>query len=280
MAMPNALIKETKAGKHFGFNSNVAASGNFGIGTHLTNLDACTPVTFTPAQIIVTHTPTLFRYYDHAPKILKDLMEKHTKTFSGIDFGYVVDMQDTLAGLDGQNLKSPLRVTRTQVSPTATLPEINHNFVWNFIKNWIFMIQHPDTHASHLSALGHKLEPMVLSSYCMNICIIQHDLTMRPENIIDGFMITNMMPMETGMFGLEKNVEASQAPERSIPFSGIMQHNANTKFAAMEIARLQQAHRADYDFATPVDTKIADEIKDAGIQKEMDEVMKDFVVTT
>jgi hypothetical protein len=259
--------------------ANIPLGGQLGIGTRLPLIDAATPQVFTPAVAIVTHTPTMFRQIPHADSILKSLIERHALSISGIDFGYTLESAGVIAGHDGQELQMPTNAKRTAISPSISLPEVQGNLVWRFIKNWICMIRHPDTQASAMAAMfgNTELNPMVFSSFSMDICIIQFDPTMMPENIVDGFMITNMWPTETGNFGLQREVGTTQIQQRDVPFTGIMQHNKSTFRAAQNIARTLNLHRADFENAVPIAEQIEDSLKDKGISSEIETIASEFV---
>jgi len=261
--------------------SNIAVGGQLGVGAHLPNIDAATPQVFSPAVIIVTHTPSMFREHgmSKADSILKALVERHAKSITGIDFGYTLEGQETPVGHDGQTQYMPTNTKRTAITPSMTFQELQGNLIWNFFRNWIWMINHPDTHASGLTPIvdNNELSPMVFSSFAMDIVVIQFDPTMRPENILDGFQVVNMWPQETGMFGLQRDISAGgQMQERTIPFYAMMQHNKNSYLAAQNIAKALNLHKANYSNAPAVARAIEEKLADTGIDQEIQDIMSDF----
>ena len=252
--------------------SNVADieyGAQLGYGPNLPQIDGATPLVLSPVVAIVTHIPTMFDNVDHAPETLKALIERHAKEISGIDFQYQLEGVGTPVGQDGQELHMPTNSKRTAVTPTFTMQELQGNLVWNFIRTWIEMIKQPDTQASALSAvnLDVTMSPMLMSSFTMDVLFIQFDSTMRPENIIDAWFVTNMWPQETGMFGAKRQIGHSEMPERQIAFYGVLQHNRNTKAAGQIIASTLGLHKTDFDFATPFATAIESGITDMGLQQ-------------
>lgn len=271
-------VEQIAAGNGDGKIANIMSGGQLGVGAQLPKIDAATPQVFTPAVIIVTHTPSMFQSISNADAILKSLIERHAKSVTGIDFGYTLEGAPVPAGHDGQELNMPTNSKRTPIAPSFVFPEIMGNLVWNFFKFWISMIRHPDTHGSALSAIfnDETFDPMVFSSFSMDLCVIQFDTTMRPENIVDGFMVTNMWPQETGMFGLQREIGVTQLQDRTIPFFGVMQHNQNTYKAAKSIAEALNLHKANYDVSTPISDAIASRLQDKGLSQEITEIASEF----
>lgn len=278
---PNGLI--TNAGQLGATNTSTIADivngAQLGYGPNLPQIDGATPLVLSPIVPIVTRMPTMLSNVQYAPQILKALIERHAKEISGIDFGYQLGSAETPVGNDGQQLHMPTNSTRTQVSPTFVWQEITGNLIWNYILNWIRMIKDPDTQASALGAinLGTTMNPMLLSSFTMNVCFIQFDPTMRPENIIDAFFITNMWPSETGMAGWKRTIANSEIVERSVQFNGILQHNRNTKVAGQIIANALGLHRSNYDFATPVQTAVDSNLTGMGLDYQTQQNLANFV---
>lgn len=234
--------------------ANVARSGQLGTGVRFTKLDGASPLVFNPAVGVVLTLPSLF---DSRPKIremLKGLIETHAKSITGIDISYSVETQDTIIGHDGQTLKVPTRVTRGTVDPSMTFQEYTGNIVWNIFKDWIHAIQHPDTNMSSMPANisnSGEIPEWVISAYSMSMIFIQYDPTGLPDRIVDAVVITDMFPTGTGDFGLERTVNTTKLMERTIPFTGVIQHNENTRLLGMRVAEMLQLHKINMDFGLP-----------------------------
>ena len=248
--------------------ADISYGAQLGYGPNLPQIDGATPLVMAPVVAIVTHIPTMFANVNNAPETLKALVERHAKEITGIDFGYQLDGSPTPVGQDGQEMYMPTNSKRTPVTPTFTWQELQGNLVWNFHKNWIEMIKQPDTQASMLSSLdlGTAMAPMLMSSFTMDILFIQFDSTMRPENIIDAWFITNMWPQETGLIGAKRQIGHSEMPERQVAYYGVLQHNRNTKSVGQIIAAQLGLHRANYDFAVPASVSIDSNISDMGLE--------------
>lgn len=258
--------------------ANIAKGGQLGIGPHLPKIDAATPLVLSPVVPIVVHIPTMFSKIDRMDSILKALVERHAKSITGVDFGYEMDEGTGYTLADGQEVKVPTKNKRTAISPNMTFGEIQGNLVWNFFRTWMSMISHPDTHHSKLAAVtgDTDLDPFVYSYFCMDLLLIQFDPTMLPQNIIDAVFITTMYPKTTGQFGLKREIATTDVPERSIDFSGILQHNSAVYQSAVQIAEVLKLHEANFDIATPIATEIEDRATDLGVQAEIKEIMDEF----
>jgi hypothetical protein len=256
--------------------ANVVYGAQNGIGVNLPQIDGATPMVMMPAYVVVTHAPSMFS--DLAKTTLKSLVERHAKDISGIDFQIQLQGTGTPIGHDGQELWIPTNAMRTQVTPTFTWQELTGNLVWNFIRYWIEMIKHPDTQASVLSSqnLDSSMSPMLMSSFSMNICVLQFDPTMRPENLIDAYFITNMWPQETGLLGTKRQIGKSDAIDRQIAFYGVVQHNRNTRVAGQAIAATLGLHRVNYDFAVPVNPVVESDIANLGLAQEATDKVASF----
>lgn len=239
--------------------SNLTQSGQLGIGVKFTKLDGATPAVFNPVVCIVLNTPSMWDKYPKLQEMLRAIVETHAKTISGIDFGYTLETTDTPVGHDGQTLKVPTRTTRGAVNPSITVPEYPGMPVYNLFKQWIFDIQHPDTNASALPAnIGDTarlqdsdIPGWFMSAYSMSMICIQYDPSGLPDRIYDACVITNMFPTEIGEIGFERSIGQTKPMERSINFSGLVQHNEMTKALGISVAKMLNMHKVNYNFALP-----------------------------
>ena len=118
----------------------------------------------------------------------------------------------------------------------------------------MFDIQHPDTNSSALPAMGVMDENMpgwTMSAYSMSMLFIQPDPTGLPDRIIDAFVICNMFPKDMGEIGFQRQLGTTETKERSINFSGIVQHNNNTKELGIRVMKMLGLHRINYNNALP-----------------------------
>ena len=264
--------------------ANIIDGGQLGTGIQITRLDAATPLVFNPAVLVVTQTPAMWDPYPYAQKMLKSLVEVHAKQVTGLDVSYTLETQTTPVGWDGQEMKVPTRTTRAGVDPSFTWQEVTGNLIWNFMRKWIFDIQHPDTNASLMSATldaNQTMPPFLMSSFCMSMMAIQFDPTMLPENIIDGFYYTCMFPTGTGDFGIERSHGTTKIMDRTIQFTALVQHNENTKWLAQEMATILQFHKVNYNKAIAGPGGSASDIQSrygsAGVDNELKKIQQYFV---
>lgn len=257
--------------------NDLTKGGQLGLGPRLANIDAATPLVFSPAVPIITHVPTMFKSSKMA-EILKALVERHSKTITGVDFGYEMDEASAYILADGQEAKIPTKNKRTAISPNMTFAEIQGNLVWNFFRQWMSMISNPDTHSSSLAAMGNTdIDPFVYSYFSCDMLLIQFDPTMLPKNIIDAVFITTLYPKTTGQLNLKREIGTTDGGvERSIDFSGIVQHNSAVYNAAVKIAETLSLHKANFNMATPVATAIEAGSTSGSVQAELQEVLSAF----
>lgn len=260
--------------------ANIIDGGQYGFGNHLPNIDAATPVVFRPVVPIITSAPRMFEYLPKFPDVLKALVERHTREITNIDLTYSIEESTVAAGADGQNLSVPRNARRAGISPTMAMPEITGNLVWNFFRSWQRMMIDPDTQSSSLAGVipeGTTLTPHTMSMFSMDMLFIQYDLTLQPQNIIDAFFVTGMWPREIGNGNFQKSVTESVQPQREITFSGVIQHNRNTRVIGQNIAEVLALHKYNYDFGKTISTDIDAALQDEGLQHEVAEIAQTFV---
>ena len=248
--------------------ANVVDGGQLGFGPLLKNLDANTPPVFLPLVPVVMHVPTIFNYIPNGTAIFKALFETHLVSMDGIDFAYSMEVDGTPVGRDGQMQNVPTRQVRSQISPSCTWAEKIGNVVFNLGRVWMNAMHDIDTQAASLAGIvpsGTTLPPLVASMYSADIMLIQFDSTLRPENIIDAFQITNFFPTEIGSPGYTLNALESHRPDRTFTFTGIVQHNNNTVAVAKNVAKLLNLHTINFQDAHPIATQLEQEIQGEGL---------------
>ena len=256
--MTDAIMESSQIAA-LGFNegsqvANVARSGQLGVGLRSTKLDGSTPAVFNPAAAIVLNTPQIFDNIPNASECLRALMETHAKSITGIDVNYTVETGETQVGHDGQVLKVPTKTTRAQISPSVTFEEYQGLPVWNLFREWMFAMQHPDTNMSAVSAYADKgsdIPGWCISAFSMSMLFIQFDPTGLPDRIYDAVVVNNMFPTSIGEMGIQRVIGTTDVKERTIEFTGLIQHNRNTKLLGQRVAAMLGIHRVNFDFALP-----------------------------
>lgn len=254
--MDSALLQSVVGlGNHLqGHVANVFHSGQNGTGIRITKLDGATPLVFNPVIPVVLTVPTMWAAFPQKQEMLRALMETHARNITGIDFSYALEATPIQLGHDGQQMDVPTRTTRSQVSPSATFVEYTGNIIYKFFSDWIFDIQHPDTNASALPAMGimdEKMPGWTMSAYSMSMLFIQPDPTGLPDRIVDAYIIVNMFPKDIGEIGFQRQLGTSEHKERTINFTGIVQHNNNTKELGIRTMKMLGLHRINYNNALP-----------------------------
>lgn len=255
--MNDALINDVAGLSVLGASNevaNVARSGQNGTGVRITKIDGATPAVFNPVVPVVLSVPTMWNKFPQKQEILKALMESHAKSITGIDFSYELETTDTQIGHDGQTLKVPTKTTRSSISPSATFIEYTGNIVYKFFQDWIFDIQHPDTNSSILPAMGlggTDMPGWTISAFSMSMLFIQYDPTGLPDRIMDAFIVFDMFPTQIGEIGFERTLGTTQTKERSVNFTGVVQHNNNTRDLGIAVAKMIALHRINYNYSLP-----------------------------
>ena len=221
--------------------ANMIVGGQLGYSIKPGFLDASTPLVLPPAVIYVNHTPKMWDFTaggDVLAQMLKALMETHAKSVSGIDIGYTMQYQQTLAGKDGQNLDAPTVLQRTNVNPSFTWSEVTGNVVFGVNQAWLWDMCDPDTQIAFSRVPTDKIKdlPYTFSSYSASFIAIQYDPRMNNEGIIDANYITNVCPQGTNEFGLKREMSQATVPERSITYTGLALHNNGVFTLAQKIA--------------------------------------------
>lgn len=254
-----------------GMTPNYYGHFHLGAGINAPMLDVATPCTFTPAVIVVTSVPAMYApggNLNAMGLLIKNLFETHAKAVSGIDFGYTLGTDTAaLVGHDSQTFAVPTKTTRSAVNPSFTFTELSGNLVWNAMKRWIWDIQHPDTNAS--MAQVNFPGAWTMSAYAASFMVIQFDPTMRPDRIIDAAHFCNVYPTETGTIGFERTIGTVKPLERSINFTGIVQHNTQTKALGIKIAEKLKLHVHNYDSVNPHRQEIDNNLNGLGYEFEM-----------
>lgn len=214
--------------------ANIREGAQLGYGVNLPMLDAATPQVFPPTVCLVLTAPQMYAENMEMVFLLKALIESHSKTITGIDFGYTLNTDEGPAGHDGQTIKVPTKTRRSDINPSITFNELTGNLVWRVMRKWVFDTQHPDTYYGRTVGTN----PRGSSTYSMSMLAIQFDPSGLAENILGAAYITNMFPTDIGQFGMEKNVGQARAMERTIQFAGLVMENE----AVYEMARLVAAN--------------------------------------
>jgi hypothetical protein len=224
-------------------------SGQLGVGFNQAYMDAATPLTFIPTAIVVLTTPAMYGTNNKFGEALKNLIETHAKTITGIDFGYTIETEEGGQMHDGQTIAVPTQNKRTAVNPSFTFDELPGNLVWQLFYTWARDIQDADTNTSRqYKADNGDSYQFLQSDYTMTMMAIQFDRTCKPENIIAAALYTNMFPTDPGgMLGLERNQATTKAVERTVEMTGIVHHNETIREQAIELATTLQLANATYN---------------------------------
>ncbi len=261
--------------------ANIEKSAQVGHGPSIVNIDGSTPLVLPNIIPIVTHVPTMFKYYDYMEQFCKDLYERDALTIEGIDWGLEVDTNGVKIGHDGQEQKMPVQTRRTQLNPVFTWQEKVGSPIWNFHETWIKMFKNPDTQGSltgsAITQSGDDILPLLYSTFCMDILWIQPDTTLRPGSVLRGFFTVAMFPTGTGSYGFKKEAGGNQQMmQRSVTFECVLQEDRKTTEFAQTVANILRLQEVDFEIATPATEQIADRLLNMGYQAEIQRALETF----
>lgn len=259
-----------------------------GAGLRPANIDAASPATFTPTVFVVLQTPTMYdKQYPAFGRMIKQLVESHATSITGVDFGYNLETDSKLIGNDGQSIKVPTKAKRTEVAPSMVFPEITGNLVWELFRQWLVDIQDPDTNISmaRFQKDGQEgftdLGPYMSSLYSMSMIGIQFDPTGLPDRIIDAAFYSNMFPTDPGgQFGFERNIGQVVTKDRTVNFTGHVQHNDATRALGIEIAKKLKLNLLRYNNVKPGVTDVAQHLTQSGLADELNVLLNNAEPTS
>ena len=171
-----------------------------GVGVNAPVLDVTTPLVLPPTVCVVLTIPQMYMGSEGPTEfglLLKELMESHAKSVSGLDFNYSLDSAgETPVGHDSQNMSVPGKTKRSSAQPSFTFQELQGNLVHNAFLKWITDISPADHYASMASV--NFPGAWCMSAYAMSMVAIQFDPTMLPDRIVDAAFYSNMWPQGPG----------------------------------------------------------------------------------
>ena len=278
--MSNEFLTNQEAAAELGLGTNqlggdLMRGSQLGVGLNAIAMDAATPLVYPPTTIVVVQTPTMYSNDPYTANMIKQTMESHAQEVSNIDFGYTLEKDDKKAGHDGQSMSVPTKSKRSDVSPSFMFHEVNGNLIWNLYRQWMSDIQDPDTNES-FARFGDAAEQWVASAYSLSMFAIQFDPSGIPDRIVDAALYTNMFPTDPGgMIGFQRSIGQSKALDRTVTFTGHVQHNERIRDLGINIAKDLKKQKVNYRRTKPTVSAVHESIADSGIKSEVDSLLKD-----
>lgn len=260
--------------------ANVVEGAQQGLGPNLPKIDGASPLVMPNAQLIVTHVPTMFDNIPNAPEILCALIERYADTVDGISPTLSIAALEGTKMQNKQIAKIPGAASMDEITPSFTFKELVGNLVQYFFTTWINMMAHHDTGYSQMASLfqADSIPPFTYSYFSMDICVLQPDITLTPENLIDAYFLSCMWPTTIGEFGAKREMGFDgETKDRTVEFPCVVQRNANTYKIGQRIMDVLKAHTINYDVTAPIATQIGDQLQDTGITKEIETLKSEFV---
>jgi len=258
---------------------NPLSKGLNGIGgLNIAYMDSSSPLVLNPVVPVVISTPGMFANMPYMQQFLVEYIQTRAKSISGIGLSYSLATEDTQVGHDGQSMTIYTSTTRGGVNPSISSQELPGMPIWQGHRSWMFNINHPDTKLAFSDIPNGDTLLFTSANIAMTIAFIQYDPTGRPDNILEGFVISNMAPTDIGEMGSERNLGEVRAIERSISYGGFMNHTEATRNLCYEIASVLQYHKVDpfkgkdrpYGF-----NEVNQALKDTSLQRDITKFMAD-----
>jgi hypothetical protein len=241
-------------------------------------MDGSTPLVMNPVVAYVIAAPGMYVKVPYMQRFITELIQTRAKSITGIDLTYNLATDDSQVGHDGQSMTVYTNTTRGSVSPNITAQELPGMPIWNGCRSWMFHINHPDTKFAFVGIPDNEDLLFTSANVSAAVCLVQYDATGRPDNILDGFVISNMAPTDIGPMGSERNLGEVRILDRNISMGGYMNHSDGTRNLAYEIALAMQYHKLDpfrsnlrpYGFK-----EINSALQNTSVQKDISDFLED-----
>lgn len=167
---------------------------------------------------------------------LKNLIELHPKSISGLQQELTVDYIETAVGGAGEMQEDISNVTRARSNPEFTWVEKYGKPVWNFFDSWIRnLLMDPISKVPAVVASGTNRPTDLLPDYTsMSVIFIEPDPT--HQFVVEAWLCTNMMPKSSGANDGHRDLtQAAQEVEYSIPFTALTQTGYGVRQFAQQL---------------------------------------------
>lgn len=234
--------------------------------------------------------PTAMQYMPDGEdriRMLKQMVEVHAQSVTGIEFGLEVEYSTTPVGDSGAELHVAVKTTQAQSVPSFLWIERRGKVITKFFMDWIrLLIQDP-----HLKKPGIIKEPAYIAlpkaqkallqdAKSMMVLFIEPSESM--EGVVDAVMVANMMPQSVENAMSKTAGEALEIKEIEMAFTGY-QYEEGVKDIAQ--AYLDTLDRDGMDpsvieaFNETIDPSIQDDTATLGYRPGVDVVAQALGVT-
>lgn len=234
--------------------------------------------------------PTAMQYMpdgEDRVRMLKQMVEVHAQSVTGIEFGLEVEFAATPVGDSGAELQVAVKTTQAQSQPTFLWIERRGKIITKFISDWIRMlIQDPHLkkpgiikEAAYI-ALPKEQKALLQDAKSMVVLFIEPTESL--EGVVDAVMVANMMPQAIENTMSKTAGEALEIKEIEITFTGY-QYEEGVKDIAQ--AYLDSLDRTGMDpsvieaFRETIDPSVMDDTADLGYRPGVNVVAQALGVT-
>lgn len=252
---------------------NLIDGAQFGFAAHPEYIDGGTPLIMPPVIPIMVRSPGMMASLPQMLQMLKAMVERMPINIDGVDFTPSLETTTIPASPNGQMLTMPTNMRVEQTSPVWEIPEMNGMCVFQTFFSWMNMIRDTGTNASTLSDIAAYLNattipPHVMSTFTMDVLMLQFDMTYHPDNLIDAYILSSMFPTSIGSAGYKRTYGENAPQTRSINFASVLIRDRNTKVIGQRIARVLNLHKQNSNFAAPITTDIESILQGMGYEAE------------
>lgn len=222
--------------------------------------------------------PRFFRFMDDPEMMvrgLKALVERHTRTITGLNRTVRVTSAEVASGGSGEVWQTPTNVTRDRSNPVFGGFELQGRAITHFIHTWIVWgIGDENSKVPLVATLGDvKSTDYDSSFYGATMLFVEPDPT--HTEVVNAILCTNMYPTETPNWeaGMDRGTFGGDQEEYSIPFTATSDVSmgvrilARTKLRELQLAGLDPNGTAILLNDASADVKAASN----GIKEQLDE---------
>lgn len=196
-------------------------------------------------------------------RTFKQLMEKGSRTITGLNATVNVEYAEHEFGASGEMQSDIAKVTRERSIPVHAFNERYGMPVHGFFDGWIrYLIGSADTQVPEvtmLTGLANGGPTDLLPDYTGATCLYV-ELDPLHKTVVKAFIITGMMPNTSGEYILDRDLSATPGlTEHSVQFTGIQMVGRGAKALAQKLVdQISLTNVSNYARKAPVEDRSAD----------------------
>lgn len=238
---PSIFKGPSAYGRHGSENMlDLAQAGPRQYAANIDNLAGNSPFVRRNVIPILIEAPRFFQFMDDPNTMvsaLKQLIEVHTRTVTGLNRTLRVTSGEVPTGGSGEVWQTPTNVTRERSNPVHTAPEIQGRSITNFIGTWInWGIADENTKVPLVVTQKNvQAKDYDATFYGMTVLYIEPDPT--HTTVVNAILCTNMYPTEQPSYESSMDLAGfgGDTEEVSIPFTATSDVSVGVRLLAQKI---------------------------------------------